>query len=54
MTKDVMFSLLNRANTGNELLAVVDSFASEDAEKLCAVAIGKSSTALPTLQNIEL
>ena len=26
MTKTVMLSLLNRCNTGNELLAVIDSF----------------------------
>jgi hypothetical protein len=53
MTKEVMLSLLNRASNGNELMSVLDTFASEDAEAKCAVAIGKSSTALPTLETIE-
>jgi hypothetical protein len=30
MTKQVMLSLLNRANDGNELLSILDSFGAED------------------------
>jgi len=29
MSKQVLFSLLDRANNGNEILSVIDSFAAE-------------------------
>ena len=53
MTKTVMLSLLNRASNGNELMSVLDTFVSEDAEQKCAVAIGQSSTAIPTSEFID-
>jgi len=53
MTQDLMLSLLNRASNGNELLSVLDTFTAEDAEVKCNVAIGKSRTALPTMESIE-
>jgi len=32
MTKNVLFALLNKAQTGNELLEVIEAFANEDGE----------------------
>ena len=46
MSKQVLFSLLDRANNGNEILAVIDSF-SADLESQSA------QEAAPTLEVIE-
>jgi hypothetical protein len=46
MSKQVIFSLLNRAATGNELLAVLDSF-SADLESQSA------QEAAPTLEEVQ-
>ena len=53
MTQELMLTLLNRASNGNELMAILDTFASEDAETKCIAAVGKSNTALPTLETVE-
>jgi hypothetical protein len=45
MTKSVMLSLLNRANTGNEMLAVLDSFSDNESADV--------ETAQPTLEEIQ-
>lgn len=46
MTHSVMLSLLNRANNGNELLAVLDSFSDTQPETV-------EYTNSPTLEHIE-
>jgi len=46
MTKSVMFSLLNRAATGNEMLALIDSFSDTQTETV-------EYTNSPTLETIE-
>jgi hypothetical protein len=34
MTQEVLISLLNRANTGNELLAILDSLVDQEGEEV--------------------
>jgi len=46
MTKEVMISLLNRAATGNEMLALIDSFDDTQPEE-----VGYQNS--PTLETIE-
>lgn len=46
MTKEVMISLLNRANNGNEMLAVIDGFSDTQPEDV-------EYTNQPTLDTIE-
>jgi hypothetical protein len=46
MSKQVIFSLLNRASNGNELLAVLDSFSAELESQ-------SSQEAAPTLEEIQ-
>lgn len=49
MTKSVMLSLLNRANTGNEMLAMIDSFSDSQPAEVEQVEYQNS----PTLETIE-
>jgi len=49
MTKSVMLSLLNRANTGNEMLAMIDSFSDSQPTEVEQVEYQNS----PTLETIE-
>jgi hypothetical protein len=46
MSKQVIFSLLNRAATGNELLSVIDSFSAR-------LESTDSQSAAPTLEDIQ-
>jgi hypothetical protein len=46
MTKDLMLTLLNRAATGNEMLAVIDGFSDTQPEEV-------EYTNSPTLETIE-
>ena len=46
MTKEVMISLLNRANNGDEMLAVIDGFSDTQPEDV-------EYTNQPTLDTIE-
>jgi hypothetical protein len=45
MTKDLMLTLLNRAATGNEMLAMIDSFGDNEPAEV--------ETAQPTLEEIQ-
>ena len=44
MTKEVMLSLLNRAATGNEMLAVIDGFSVNEPAELEQVDYQNSAT----------
>jgi hypothetical protein len=46
MTKEVLFTLLNRASNGNEMLAVIDGFGDTQPETV-------EYTNQPTLEHIE-
>jgi ATP-dependent Zn protease len=45
MTKDLMLTLLNRAATGNEMLAMIDGFSDNEPAEV--------ETAQPTLEEIQ-